>query len=295
MNDEQFFLANAYLDGELTADERRIAEADPDVMSEVEQLRAVQGAVRAVEPPSAEARQSAIDAAMAEFDAVRAAEPGEALAHDARAPIPFRPRTSYARYLGVAAAIVAVGAVGVVLARAGAGDGDDDSAAFDATAEMTMEDGADRDVAMIESAPAEVAADDEAADEDGGESNDTPDSDSSAETAADGDDAPAPESDPTAVERIALPPDFDPEATITDERELGIYGAYLLQQRDLGELGSTPNHSCSLPYPILDETTAAFDGSDTPIYVGVDEAAGFAYAVDPDTCEPLTQGSFSAP
>ncbi|HUF99730.1 MAG TPA: hypothetical protein VMM60_16505, partial [Ilumatobacter sp.] len=69
MNDDQYFLANAYIDGELTADERQFAEADPDVMSEVDRLRAMQSLLRESAPPSPAARSAAIAAAMAEFGA----------------------------------------------------------------------------------------------------------------------------------------------------------------------------------------------------------------------------------
>ena len=41
MNDDQRLLANAYLDGEVSADERARAEADPEVVAEVARLRAV--------------------------------------------------------------------------------------------------------------------------------------------------------------------------------------------------------------------------------------------------------------
>ena len=55
--DEQYLLASAYLDGELTDDERRLAEADPAVMAEVEQLRALQAEIADVEPPTAAAQR----------------------------------------------------------------------------------------------------------------------------------------------------------------------------------------------------------------------------------------------
>ena len=113
MNEEQFFLANAYLDGELTAEERGIAEADPAVMAEVEQLRALQNDLRDVEPPSDAARESAIGAALAEFTSrsstsTSTGRVAPAVTAAPAAPIVFRRRPAYARYLGVAAAMVAV-------------------------------------------------------------------------------------------------------------------------------------------------------------------------------------------
>ena len=64
MNAEHEFLASGYVDGDLTDDERRIAEADPAVMAEVEQLRALRAELADVPPPTTDARESAIAAAM---------------------------------------------------------------------------------------------------------------------------------------------------------------------------------------------------------------------------------------
>lgn len=127
MNDddltELILRASAYLDGELDADERSRAEADPAVMAEVEALRALQDEIRDVEPPHADTREAAITAALAEFDALRPATDRV---------VPFRPRPSYSRWLTAAAAVVAVGLVGVVVAQSTRGGDDEDSAAIEA-------------------------------------------------------------------------------------------------------------------------------------------------------------------
>jgi hypothetical protein len=138
VNDDDFseliLRASAYLDGELDADERERAESDPAVMAEVEALRALQAEVRDVEPPGADAREAAIAAALAEFDALQpapAAASGMAAQGGADRVVPFRPRPSYARWLTAAAAVVGVGLVGVVIAQ-GTRGGDDDSVAIEA-------------------------------------------------------------------------------------------------------------------------------------------------------------------
>lgn len=294
MNDEQFFLANAYVDGELTADERRIAETDPDVMSEVAGIRALQAEVRAVEPPSATARESAIAAAMAEFGAHVPAE------STAWAPIPFRPRPAYAKYLGVAAAVVAVVGLGVVVSQAGLGGGDDDAADSMSdfpVAEVTAE-AAESGSALIDSADRDASAQEPTAaadDADGGLENEAgePSEEMAAEQSGES------TSDATvlvASDRVSVPPDFDADAPITNDVELGIFGAYLLDQRDLGTLGPTPEQNCPVPYPILAEATyVSDDAAERPVYVGVEEADGLVYAVDVDTCDELTAGSLTGP
>lgn len=127
MNDddltELILRASAYLDGELDADERARAEADPAVMAEVEALRSLQDEIRDVEPPTADTREAAITAALAEFDALRPATDRV---------VPFRPRPSYSRWLTAAAAVVAVGLVGVVVAQSNRGGDDEGSAAIEA-------------------------------------------------------------------------------------------------------------------------------------------------------------------
>jgi hypothetical protein len=295
MNDEQFFLANAYVDGELTAEERRIAETDPDVMSEVEWIRALQAEVRAVEPPSPTARESAIAAAMVEFVAHSPAE------STTWAPIPFRARPAYAKYLGVAAAVVALVGVGVVVSQAGLGGGDDDAATsmseFPA-AEMTAE-AADSGTALIDSAERAGSAEEPtvAGDEvmDGGLENDQ--GEPSSEVAAEeSEENTSDATDFGPSDRVSVPPDFDAEAPITDDLELGIYGAYLLDQRDRGELGPTPEQNCPGPYSILAESTYVVDGApERPAYVGVEETAGLVYAIDVETCDELAVGSLTDP
>lgn len=155
MNDDQLFLANAYVDGELTDDERVLAEADPAVMAEVDELRALQSQLRDVEPPSESTRESAIAAAMAEFktavvppETVAASDAEADAASDAGAAPPMAPRSGivvplhrrswFRPVLTAAAAAVGVGFFAVVIARGG-GDDDDFDSADEPAAEVAEE------------------------------------------------------------------------------------------------------------------------------------------------------------
>lgn len=300
MNDEQNLLANAYFDGELTAEERRFAEADPEVMTEVEHLRALQFDLRDVAAPTPDAREAAIGAAMAAFGTATTAATATATAP----AIPFRKRPAYARYLGVAAAIVAVAGLGIVISQSDLGGGDDDSSATDepvaqiealdeqfaeGTAESTFEDTADTAgdvIAESESgagAAATAPADADIAADDGAEE--------AAEDMSDeagGEDTPA---NVAAAERAIVPQDFDPDQPITDETDLWVYGSYLLDQRDRGALGPTPETECVGRFVILDSATYLRDDELIPVYVAVLEDDGLVVAIDRETCISLLVGS----
>src|SRR5690242_15956422 len=66
-------LVSAVLDGEATADERALVEADPASRQRLSELRAARDLVAAPIAVPAAARESAIAAALAEFDAGRPA------------------------------------------------------------------------------------------------------------------------------------------------------------------------------------------------------------------------------
>ena len=102
MNDEQHLLASLYLDGEATVDERALAESDPDVMSEVARLAALQVAVRDVEPPTTSVREHAIASAMAQFGS--RPQPAPQVAARSTVVTTMRRRPTYAWALGIAAA-----------------------------------------------------------------------------------------------------------------------------------------------------------------------------------------------
>jgi hypothetical protein len=303
MNDEQYFLANAYLDGEITDEERRIAESDPDVMSEVERLRALQADLRAVEPPTVGAREAAISAALAEFGRSSATEPAAATA----AAIPFRPRPVYARYLAIAAAVVAVAGLGIVISQAGFGGGGDDSASVaDEPVAATAREG--EPTASIEGT-ADAAGGAVAADGGQAESELAPDESADMVVASEADEAGDTAIEATAEStsdvsygeaqspsnpgRIAVPPGFDPDQPITREFELAVYGSYLLDQRDLGLLGATPNTPCGGDYEILARARLELDETRQTVYVAVRELDGSVLAVDTTTCGVIVTASLS--
>ena len=143
-------LASALLDGLLDADEAEAARRDPAVVARVAVLAAARDALATPPPPpDAAGRERAISAALAAFDAETSATDDDAIAADARPSAPPRPfdhatplarpapggaagrgrgrraalSEHWARWLGVAAAVVLVVAGVSLLAR---GDGSDD-------------------------------------------------------------------------------------------------------------------------------------------------------------------------
>ena len=150
-------LASALLDGLLDADEAEAARRDPAVVARVAALAAARDALATPPPPpDAAGRERAISAAMSAFDAETSAADDDATATDASpsapprtfepaTPLPRRasaraggrghgrraaPSEHWARWLGVAAAVVLVVA-GVSLLARGDGSGDEDTAAED--------------------------------------------------------------------------------------------------------------------------------------------------------------------
>ncbi|PIE31489.1 MAG: hypothetical protein CSA55_05620 [Ilumatobacter coccineus] len=147
MNDDQLFLANAYLDNDLSSEERARAEADPVVMTEVAQMRRVQDQLRAVPKPDTDRREAILGAALATY-----APPPSAATDAEPAPVIAFPQR-WSRVLQLAAAIVVVAALGVVVLRVLAGPmGSSDG---DAVADGAND---DRSVEMAEASDAEMDA-----------------------------------------------------------------------------------------------------------------------------------------
>ena len=308
MNDEQYLLANAYVDGELSADERALAETDPDVMSEVGILLSLQTRLRKVDPPSASARESALTAAMAVFPGVEA-RPAPPINAAVSNPVPVRRRPAYARYLGLAAAVVGIGLLGAVLVTGLRSGADDDSASEvpAAEAEILADEPADEPAAatvapsadrITESAEAESlaegesqldfdAGDDAAADE--GADNEVALSDSGpAEQAAE---QPAAEPADGAMGDSGdfEQPAFDPSQPLTGPSDLGAYGSYLLELQAAGELPPTPNTDCPQQV-LLGQAQYVFDDIVVEVYVVIDDQNRTVSAIDPNTCETLAVG-----
>jgi hypothetical protein len=286
---ELILRASAYLDGELDADEMARAEADPAVMAEVEQLRALQDEVRHVEPPSHAAREAAITAALAEFDARHVASPGV---------LTYKPRPAYARWLGAAAAVVAVGAVGVVIAQGGGDDESTDSAAIealptadaadDATAgddEMRMEAAAEDGDAELGAADAEMAPEvfDTATQEmmDAPMVADTAAAEGGAAESGDASEAPAATEAPAAM-TTTLPVD----GPVTEDI-LWSVGVDLLDRFAAGEL-TTPNTDCTLGgYEILARVDYVIGDTVRDALIAADPELLEVGAFDADTCQVI--------
>jgi hypothetical protein len=193
MNDDDLtLLASAYLDGDVTADERALVEGDPEVLAEIDRLRSVRFLLGDVEPQAISVREAQLATALGVWDrlpepertgarrdatpvGINAAAVAGAASVTAPTPINGRRRATSTRWLtGVAAALVLVLAGGVAL-QLGT-DSDDDSAStadseIEATEALTATGPAD-DPAAGDLAPAaesvDAAADDATADVDTG-------------------------------------------------------------------------------------------------------------------------------
>jgi hypothetical protein len=157
MNDDLFLLASAYLDGELSADERAHVESEPELLELVDRLRAVASDIAAVDPPATARRDAAVHAALAAFDEMAAAEaPARTDAPD-RSVVPMPvPRPVAARWLSVAAAVLVIGVLGTVAISALSGRTSDDTGGdfSDVATPMSVDDDASsmRSDAELESA-----------------------------------------------------------------------------------------------------------------------------------------------
>ncbi len=135
MNDDLTLLASAYLDGDVTADERARVEADESLLAEVDRLRYVQALLAETGPTSISVRETLLANALAAWDRVPATATTSTTT-TAPTSLADRRRTSTNRRLmGVAAAIVLVLAGGIVLQTVSSDNGDDttSSSADDAT------------------------------------------------------------------------------------------------------------------------------------------------------------------
>ncbi|MEL6891635.1 MAG: hypothetical protein AAFP84_08570 [Actinomycetota bacterium] len=144
-------LASAYLDGEVTPDERARVEGDPELLAEVDRIRQVRAIVMAdIEPAPVSTRESHLAAALDVWDQLAAGDAAPGLA--AATPISTvrdrrtrrrAERTSGDRsrlLLGAAAGLVVLAGVGAVVRGVIVGGDDDaDFSADDAAAEEPAE------------------------------------------------------------------------------------------------------------------------------------------------------------
>ncbi len=158
MNDDLTLLASAYLDGDVTADERVRVEGDPDVLAEVDRLRSVRALLSDVEAPQISVREAHLAAALGAWErlpeaersgarrdvtpaGIDAAAAAGAASVTAPTPLSSRRRTSRpssTRWLtGAAAALVLVLAGGVALQLSTADDTDDAASSAEAEIDAT--------------------------------------------------------------------------------------------------------------------------------------------------------------
>ncbi len=172
MTDDLTLLASAYLDGDVTDDERALVDGDAELRAEVDRLRAVRALLADVEPPPISQREVQLATALEAWErlpetertgvrrdatpsGIDAAAVAGAASVTAPTPSNIRRRSTSTRWLtGAAAALVLVLAGGVALQLTT--NGDDDS---DASTDVT-----DADSDTLEAAGSRASGDDEADD-----------------------------------------------------------------------------------------------------------------------------------
>jgi negative regulator of sigma E activity len=292
MNDEPttdaLSRASAYLDGELDAAEIAAAEADPAVMAEVAELRLLQDAIRDVATPTSHARDTAIAAALVEFDRRRHPAP----------VVRSRPRPAYSRWLAVAAAVTGLAALGVVASTLRGGDEDDAAEQLTAVTEFAAAGDAD-DAARSSTGGAPEAPQPSSAQSETMLATGATGAPSATESAA-GADAVA-ESEAaatvapatTAAASDASPAPFDPNTPIPDELELGRIGRELLAELTAGTRTTMTGTACDSTVTdlvVLSDAVLIVDGAARPVLVAADRATDETFALDPDTCVVVATG-----
>lgn len=176
MSDDLELLASAYLDGDVTPDERGRVEADPELVAEVERLRVVRAVLADAEPPALSMRERHLAAALDAWDrlpesertgTVRDRTPAGLVTPPPPTPLAARRQARQRTWMLAAAAglVVVLGGGIVVSSLLGGGDGSDDTdtaavaeteapAATDAPTELrAIEEGADLADEILQDAP----------------------------------------------------------------------------------------------------------------------------------------------
>lgn len=279
MTDDLHLLASAYLDGDVTADERARAEADPEVMDLVDRMARMRSVIADVTPAARSVRETAIAAALAEYP-ISMPTPRNA-SWSRRDGLP-------ASALGMAAGLVAIGLLGVVVLQSRSGDDELTGVADEASIAVSEAPAVpgETDRATAEAAVADTADAKEPAEEP-----------VAAEMTASEDLAPDAEAGSTANQMAVTAgerPILVPGQVLTTPEELGSYGTGLLEQLRAGTLPPTPNTRCPFP-DVLGSAVFLVDGVDTPVLVGVDETLGVVTAYVAETCEVLMGGPLYQP
>ncbi|MGI9644377.1 MAG: hypothetical protein ACR2O6_03605 [Ilumatobacteraceae bacterium] len=288
MNDDPIELASAYLDGDVTPDERAIVEASPDLLAEVEQLRLVRGLLADVEPSAISAREEHLAAALAAWDrlpdveriaAVRDSTPAGvdgAAAAGASAVTTTRPSSLADRRrarnrnwtLAAAAGLVAVLAGGIVVNQL-ADDGNDDQSADLSSANTEAP------AAEPASEPEEIAI--EAAEEFDRVEADEP-AQAQAEPEPANDSAEEVEADQVPQDAEAPPPEDD-VIQLNSPDDLALFAG--------NARGAT---SGAIDEPASGETASDEGGFDLPTCSGIESIVGVAQYVDELVVVGLTDG-----
>jgi hypothetical protein len=273
--------ASAYLDGELDAAEIAAAEADPAVMAEVAQLRSLQESIRDVVEPTSYARDTAIAAALVEFDRRRHPAP----------VVRTRPRPGYSRWLAVAAAIAGLAALGAVVTQVGGGGDDDDAA--EVADDAAGGDQATSLSARVVTGSAPAAPQTESAEAGTLFATEAPAATEAAAEAAATAAAPETTAAASAAGAVSAPPSFDPNRPIPNELELGRIGRQLLAEWEVGLRDSKTGTPCDASIPdvvLLSDALLIVDGATRPVLVAGNRETRETFAVDPDTCVIVMTG-----
>ncbi len=148
--DIQYELASAFLDGDVTADERARVEAAPELMALVASMRNVATLIATAPAPTAAVRESALAAAMSEFDG---AQHNDTLTNGRGNVVALAARRWPKTVLATAAAVVVLGIVGISVSRSG---DDSNGTAADATQTKLAEDQTDD--AQVDAAPTAIGS-----------------------------------------------------------------------------------------------------------------------------------------
>jgi negative regulator of sigma E activity len=270
MNDDQRLLANAYLDGEVSADERARAEADPDVVAEVARLRAVRDALQVTGAPDPERREAAIQAALDAFELRPAATIATTPELPVAPPVSLdaRRRARWLRPLAAAAVVVALIAGGVALL------GGRDEASDDAAEPLVAD---DDELAAEETAQLEVATDQT------------------------GTEAPAATAAPGTAPTTTVPTDLTAAATeaagdttviLTSPAQLARFAAAARARPASTETteASISADGAALGCPLGERVgTAVYERDGQAVAVEIFIAEGEAIAADPTTCEVVAR------
>ena len=302
---ERTILASAYLDGEVTPDERARVESDQELLDEVESLRQVRAVLGATaEPAPVSVRENHLAAALDVFDRMGETDPRDATPSAASAtPTPLaarRTRRDWNRtLLGAAAALVIVAGVGAVIrgVMVGTGDDDDSDASDAAPADEPADEPAEEEAdAALESGALERIDEGEVFDSGGdAESADEPAfepaDESATEPADESDEAmeeePAEEATDDAASDPSDPPAEADLVELSTEQDLIDFAAPAAFAPD-GEFDAeAPFTTCADEFGIdrLAEP-AVVDGVQVNIGIDIDTLTAFAYT---DECvEVLT-------